>query len=271
MSYDSKDFQKDVIEKSYEMPVLVDFWAEWCAPCKVLAPILEKVAEKNQDRFAFAKLNTEHYSRIATQYGIRGIPNVKLFVDGEVVNEFQGALPEAMIENWLDKNLPSPLRKKIAEAFRLVAEARIDEAQGLLKKILKAEPQNAEAAVLLGNIYLYSDATEAMAAVSFIEADSEFYQQAESIRNFGRLFQFADSPEQLSEDDVKAGYLQAIHSLKTKDFDTALNHFIEVLQSNRKYDDDGARKACIAIFKYLGEDNELTRKHRPAFSSALYS
>ena len=91
MAYDIQDFQKEVIEKSFDKPVLVDFWAEWCGPCKVLGPVLERLAEKYRDQWVLAKVNTEHFPQLAMQYNIRGIPNVKLFINGKVVDEFTGA------------------------------------------------------------------------------------------------------------------------------------------------------------------------------------
>ena len=100
MNYEVQDFQKEVIERSKNIPVLVDFWAEWCGPCKMLGPILERLAEKYKDIWALAKLDTDNNQEIAMEYGIRGIPNVKLFVNGNVADEFTGALPENMVEQW---------------------------------------------------------------------------------------------------------------------------------------------------------------------------
>ena len=107
MNHEVKDFQKDVIDKSFDKPVLVDFWAEWCAPCRMIGPVLEKLAEENKGNWELVKVDTDNNQQVAMKYGVRGIPNVKLFRNGEVINEFTGALPEQAIKEWLKKSIPS--------------------------------------------------------------------------------------------------------------------------------------------------------------------
>src|SRR5512146_1797389 len=106
MESEVRDFNKDIIERSKTIPVLVDFWAEWCGPCRILGPVLEKLAVKYKNRFELVKVNTDKNQEIAARYGIRGIPNVKLFIDGKVADEFTGALPEPAVEQWLKKAIP---------------------------------------------------------------------------------------------------------------------------------------------------------------------
>jgi putative thioredoxin len=270
MKYDSDNFQKDVIERSRQIPVLVDFWAEWCGPCKVLGPVLERLAEKYIDRFALVKINTEKHPQLAMEYGIRSIPNVKLFADGEAVNEFVGALPEDMIKRWLDKALPAKQSEGIKQAQELLTAGKLPEARAALEKVLATEPDNLAGAALLGQTLVYEDPPRAVELVRHIEEDSEYFETVETIRSFGRLFQYLEERNGLSEGPVKDQYLAAIRHLHSADFPAALEGFIEVLQTDRYYDEDGPRKACIAIFKFLGEEHEITRKYRPAFSSVLY-
>lgn len=270
MSYDTQNFERDVIQQSHKIPILVDFWAEWCAPCRMLGPILESLAERHKGEWALVKLNIEKYPQIAAEYGIQGIPAVKLFVDGEVAGEFTGAMPEEMIVQWLGKVMPSKQRGQIKHAQELLAAGHTRRAQKVLKKVIDAEPENHQAVTLLGSAFLFSEPQKAVAIVQPINEASEYADTAEAIRTIGRLFELREHPQDLPEHRIKAQYLKAIEQLHDQKIEDALENFIDVLQQGRQYDDDGARKACIAIFKFLGDTHEITQKYRRAFSSALY-
>jgi putative thioredoxin len=270
MKYNTTDFQKDVLEASHKIPVLVDFWAEWCGPCRILGPILEKLAETNNGRWKLVKINTEALPEVAQRYNIRSIPNVKLFVNGEMVNEFVGALPQRAIEQWLKKVLPGRFEKELAIARELVAERRVNEAAEILTPIFEAEPDNHEARTLLAKSIFPLNPQRALELINGIEEDSEFFDSANAIRVFSELFIKAQHPEQIPAAMIKEIYLYAIEELKAGNYDGALEKFIYVIRNERYYDDDGARKACIAIFKYLGEEHPVSLKHRRDFGSALF-
>jgi len=216
------------------------------------------------------KINTEELPEVSARYQVRSIPAVKLFVDGQVIDEFTGALPEAVIQDWLNRILPSPLRDRIKQAETEAIGGHFDKAAAILEEVLAVEPDNAQAAVMLARLLLASDYKRAMAVVERIGPDSDSYPLAESIRTFSRLFAYAEKPETLPEASIKPIYLSAIGHLKNADFEKALSAFIEVVKGTRHYDDDGARKACLAIFKFLGDDHELTREYRGRLASALY-
>lgn len=269
MSFDVADFQKEVIERSKEKPVLVDFWAEWCAPCRILGPVLEKLAGEAIGDWVLAKVNTEEMPDVAREYNIRSIPNVKLFVDGKPEAEFVGALPEPMLKQWLQKNIPSKSRKEVERAEALLDKGRNEEAATILDSVIKSEPGNHKARVLLALMLLDTDLPRAEELVNPIEEDSDVFDLAEAVRTFAAL---AHKPaESLPDKPAKETYLKGIKKLKTRDYAAALEAFIEVIRNDREYDNDGSRKACVAIFKVLGEDHDITQQYRREFSRALYS
>jgi putative thioredoxin len=270
MRYETRDFEKDVIKASYGSPVLVDFWAEWCGPCRILGPVLEKLAADSNGAWKLVKLNTEEFPDIAHRYNIRSIPNVKLFVDGKPVNEFVGALPETAVREWLKKALPGKYDKLLLKAEQLLQQEKTADAVPLLEEIIANDPSNEHARVLLARAILYTDPERAAGLVENIEEHSKLYDLASGINTFGRLFTLYGKPSDLPEAEVKSLYYSAIESLKSQDYDGALSKFIDVIRNDRYYDDDGSRKAVIAIFKFLGDEHMLTVKHRRAFGGALY-
>ena len=270
MDHDIDDFEKDVIRRSHEIPVLADFWAEWCGPCKVLGPVLERLAREHVAEWALAKLDTERHPAVAAEYGIRSIPNVKLFVDGQVADEFVGALPERQVVEWLGKALPSRYRAQLDGARRLLLKNRESQAAEMLRSIVAAEPGNDHAVVLLGQAQLGSDPQQAVRTVETVGLGSRHLEQAQAVRTLAALFEHAADPASLPQDSVRDDYAAAIGGARARDFDTALKGLVEVVRKNKYYDDDGPRRACIAVFKLLGDDHELTRKHQAALSTALY-
>jgi putative thioredoxin len=271
MSHEISDFQVDVIERSATIPVLVDFWAEWCGPCRVLGPILERLSEKQGGRWVLAKVNTDAHQDIAARYGVRGIPNVKLFVDGKVLNEFTGALPERAVEQWLETALPDPFRRELEMAREMIRKENVAGAQVLLEGLLQRAPANEQARVLLAGTYVFGNHAKAEDLVKGIEEHSPHFPSADAIRTIVRLRHKGVAPDKLPDDPVRTLYLAAIRDLSLNNFDTALEKFINVIRLNRMYDDDGARKAVVAIFKILGNEHPIVLAHRRSFSSALYT
>ena len=271
MAHDVADFTTDVIERSRTVPVLVDFWAEWCAPCRMLTPVLERLAAKNPQRWELAKVNTDQHQDLATEYGVRGIPNVKLFVNGAVEAEFTGALPERTVEQWLEKHLPHRQARELDVAEIMISKENHAGARAILRGILEHEPDDERARVLLATSLLWDDPAGAAECVARIEEHSERFPLVEAIRTIADGVRKHAAPETLPDHSVRPRYLAALDALVSRDFDAAVERFIDVIREHREYDGDGARRGVIAIFRILGDEHPVVQKHRRAFSSALYA
>lgn len=266
MSIDVEDFETEVIARSYEQPIVVDFWAEWCGPCRTLGPVLERLEGEGGD-WTLAKVNVDEHQAIANEYGVRGIPAVKLFVGGEVVGEFTGALPESQVANWLDAHLPNEQKQALAGALALLQEGRRDEALSALEALVQEPNAPREARIFLAQVSVLSDPARALGLVEGVGASDEHADLAQDVRVLGRWMTLGE--EDLEPHSVRDRYLQARVALAAGDFRAAIEQLIACIATSKAYDEGGARKACIAVFNLLGRDHELVQEFRRSFQSAL--
>lgn len=266
MNHDLNDFQYDVIERSQRVPVLVDFWAAWCGPCKMLGPVLEKLAAEAAGRWELVKVDTEEHPDLAERFGIRGIPDVRLFHRGEEIAKFSGALPEPHLRTWLEENLPTPKRGTMARARSLLQAGRADEAAALLAPLAAADPGDDELAVLLSRATVFRDPAAAQAGIARIGAGSPWSVDAENVRAIAAAFV---APASLKSVPFGADYLTAIAHLRRGEFDAGLARLTALLQEKPGFDDGRAKALCLAVFRHLGMRHATTEKHFRAYSMAV--
>jgi putative thioredoxin len=257
MTFDvnESDFQARVIERSRELPVVVDFWAEWCGPCRVLGPALEAAVAKRAGEVELAKVDTDRNQNLAMSFQIRGIPAVKAFRDGNVVAEFTGAIGPAQIEEFLDRIVPSP-------ADRL-AEAGDEES---LRNALDLDPRNAAAGRKLGRLLLRrGDASEAAELLDRFQGDFE----AEGLAARARLAAEIGANGAAAEQEA-AGLTTAFSAWDEGDLEQALESLQSVVgETDDPERRDLVRRVMVAIFTELGADHPLAREHRRRLAAAL--
>jgi len=273
-----ENFEAEVLARSTEVPVLVDFWAEWCGPCKALGPLLEKLAGEYRGEFILAKVNVDENQQLAAAFGIQGIPAVKLFRDGDLAAEFTGALPEAMVRQFLGKFLPSALDKQAMAAAELEAAGDIEKAKATYQAVLNEAPNHAKALLALGRLAMTGGDPDA--ARSYLERVPVLEEERkEAERLLARLdLQAGGAQNQASlREKIKAepNNLEARYDLaqalaSVENYEAALSEFLAIVKADRKFKDDGARKAMVQIFEVLGSDDPLTDKYRSELAAVLF-
>ncbi|MDK9704918.1 MAG: tetratricopeptide repeat protein [Sulfuritalea sp.] len=275
------DFQEKVVDASRRAPVLVDFWAEWCAPCRVLKPVLEKLAAEYCGRFILAKVNSDQHQELAARCGVRGIPNVKAFVDGQLVDEFTGALPEAQVRAFIDRLLPSPAEPLRVAAQEARAKGEAGVAVSLLADALQLDPANETAQLDLAEIHIeMRDIEAARAILDALEPRARDASRVQALQARLKLVNAgtgADPAALKARIDANAGdldaRLQLAHALAlAHDYRPALEQLLEIVRRDRKWQDEAARKAMLDLFTLLGSDpqhEDLMREFRIQLARTL--
>lgn len=267
MSYEVQDFETEVLERSHEVPVLVDFWAAWCGPCRVLGPVIEKVAGEADGEWELAKVDVEapQHRAVAQGLQIRSIPDVRLFHKGEVIGQFNGALPESQIRKFIEDHLPSEDDHRLTIGASMLDNGELEAGIAVLEGLADSAKAGQEARSLLVKALMIQDPEQAERYAEGLTIGLEYVEDLKVVR---RLYSLGEAD--LPDVPLRTTYLGGIEAMRNGDLSAALERFIEVIMLNKAYDDEGARKACIVMFHHLGEQHPVTQKYRKRFGMALY-
>ena len=275
----TESFEIDVLKASERVPVLVDFWAPWCAPCRALKPILEKLAGEYQGKFLLAKVNSDEHPQLSAQFGVRGIPNVKAFVDGKLADEFTGALPESGVRAFIERLIPTPGEKLRRTARALVNQGDFDEAERQLRSALELEPENHALRLDLVELLLAKHGEAEAEALFAPIPERERDERAERI--YSALVLWRRSRELPSADELEAKLAANPDDLNSrlalgerliadKRFEPALAALLEVVRRDRGALRTSARKLMVEAFNLAGDQPVLVSEYRKQLASALY-
>jgi putative thioredoxin len=268
---DESTFEPEVLLRSHEVPVVVDFWAAWCQPCRTLGPLLERLTIEAGGAFHLAKVDVDANPNLATRYGVRGIPAVKGFRAGTVVAEFVGAQPEPLVRRFLQTLAPSAESIALERAGSLLGTRHWAEAEQAFRVLLEEE-ENSPAATLglIKSLLMQGRGQEAEGLLDRFPSGTEWVE-AEKLRPLAQALALAEaSSSALPDAPLEAAYIRAASLIGRGNLPAAMDGLIEVLRQDKQYRKGAPRQVLLGLFMLLGDDDPLTRQYRDELASILF-
>lgn len=277
---DSAHFEQQVLELSKQQPVLVDFWADWCQPCKVLIPLLTKLSEEYKGAFILAKVNADEQQELVAAAGVRNLPTVKLYKDGIVVDEFMGAKTESELRQFLDAHIENDTDNKIKEALSCSDAGDYEQATEILKNLNQQDPSNSGVYIAIAKVYLQSGDFENCEAVlkalpANIQATDDVKKLQDELNLARATSDAPDVSELLSQlesdpDNHEVRLQLANQYIVSHQYEQALEALLYILKQDMSFQDGEAKATMLKVFEILGPQEALTRSYRTKLATLLY-
>jgi len=274
-----ESFQENVIAKSSQLPIVVDFWAEWCQPCQVLVPLLTDITQQYNGAFILAKVNSDNHQELAMQLGVKSLPTVMIFKDGQVVDTFTGALPEGEIKAIIDKHLSNPVDNAIDQALILADQGDSEASLELLKQLNKDYPENYKIHLAIAHVYILSEQYQLCEELmNALPANIQTEEACKSIRNQLEMAQAAANAPELDElekqiqtepDNLELQVQLANVYIAQQNYSSALETLFIMVKKDINYDDGIAKASMLKVFEILGNSDALVRQYRKKLFSFL--
>ena len=270
-----ENFQQVILEGSAKLPILVNFWGESCAPCKVLLPILHKLADEFQGQFILAKINTDTQPELVQQFQIRSVPTVLLVSEGQLLDQFDGVKPESEIRAFLKQHLTNPVDALKEQVKLFIGEGELDQAQALLTQAISQLPDDIDLQLDLARVLLQKNlATDAKQLLDNLPEAEKARPDVKGLMAGLKFSEVAPSAEQLTalgdREDSEANYLKAMAALLQGNHEEALERLLNLLSNDRSFKEGVAHKTLLEVFAMLGEASPLTIKARRKMYTLMY-
>ncbi len=276
----AQDFQAIIMENSFNKPVLVDFWADWCQPCKTLAPIVAKLAEEYAGKFILAKVDTEKEQELAAHFGIKSLPTMKIIVNGQIAGERVGALPESEIRAFIDPFIVSESDQVMDAAMAAQDEGRSEDALELMNQALAIDPANADLKINIAKLVMLQGDTEAaLGLLDSLSDEDNKKDEAVKLRtkiNLADQLENAPSMQEIESrladnpNDLEA-LLHKSHQLSASDqYDEAMDLLIQIMTIDRQFQNDAGRLGLLSLFELLGGEHPGVQKYRRKLFTLLH-
>jgi putative thioredoxin len=264
------DFEYEVLAYSQQAPVVVDFWAEWCIPCRTLGPMLERLAQEGQGSFRLAKVNVDENPNLALRYGIHGIPAVKAFREGKMVAEFAGVQPEPRLREFLRALAPSKSDLALEKGTSLLAMRQPQQAETTFRAVLKEFPDNTIAQLgLAKSLLLQGESQDSQQILKRFPASRE-YNISQALLPLALALSDLDQNRLKEEDPLDPAFNQALRLVKRGNLEAAMDGLLDILRENKRYGDGRARLILVALFELLGDGDPIARQYRAELATVLF-